>query len=120
MSRTKIMKRKEKRKMTAFEMFKDKYEKWLKNVTEREWENIKIYATAKQMTIPDYMMMCLEITKNECNPQKNANVYWELIKLNEKKLIASNRRNGFKSSREINRFWLTKKGLKEYNKVVNA
>ena len=71
------------------------------------------------MTIPDYMIMCLEITENDCNPRKNADTYWELIKLNKDKLIASNR-NGFKSPREINRFWLTKKGLKEFNKVINA
>ena len=32
------------KKMTAFEMFKDKYEQWLKNMTAREWENIKYYA----------------------------------------------------------------------------
>ena len=104
--------------MTAFEMFQSKYEQWLKTITKREWENVKIYAEAKKMSIPDYMMMCLEITENDCNPRKNADAYWELIEMNKNKLIASNRHKS--DCRNITRFWLTKKGLKEFNKVINS
>jgi hypothetical protein len=104
--------------MTAFEMFQSKYEQWLKTITKREWENTKIYAEAKKMSIPDYMMMCLEITINDANPRKNADVYWELIQMNNDKLVASNRHKS--DCRNITRFWLTKKGLKEFNKVINS
>ena len=104
--------------MTAFEMFKAKYEEWLKNMSKRDWENIKVYAPAKKMSIPDYMMMCLEITVNECNPRKNADAYWELIQMNEDKLVASNRHRH--EYGHVTRFWLTKKGLKEFNKLYNA
>lgn len=104
--------------MTAFEMFKQKYEEWLKNMTKREWENIKAYSSAKKMSIPDYMMMCLEITENECNPRKNRDAYIELIQMNKDKLIASNRHRQYHG--KVDAFWLTKKGLKEYNKLYNA
>lgn len=104
--------------MTAFEMFKEKYEASLKTMTSRAWENIKASAPAKGMTIPDYMMMCLEISENECNPRKNADVYWELIKMNENKLVASNRHRH--EYGHVTRFWLTKKGLREFNKLYNA
>jgi DNA-binding PadR family transcriptional regulator len=70
------------------------------------------------MTIPDYMIMCLEITANECNPRNNADIYWELIKLNNDKFIASNRHR--QEHGHVDKFWLTKKGLKEFNKVINA
>ena len=104
--------------MTAFEMFQNKYENWLKNITKKEWENVKIYAEAKKMSIPDYMMMCVEVTINDANPRKNADVYWELIKLNENKLVASNRHRQYHG--KVDKFWLTKKGLKEFNKEINS
>ena len=104
--------------MTAFEMFKQKYEAWLKKMTKREWENIKACAAANQMHIPNFMLMCLEITEHEANPRKNADVYWELIQMNKNKLIASNRHRS--ESGHIDRYWLTKKGLKEFNKTYNA
>ena len=104
--------------MTVFEMFTVKYREWLKRMTKREWERIKESAEAKKMSIPDYMMFCIEITENDCNPRKNMDTYWELIKLNGEKLIASNRHR--QEHGHIDRYWLTKKGLKEYNKIVNS
>lgn len=104
--------------MTAFEMFYEKYLQWLKNMTEREWNNIQANSAAKQMSIPDYMMTCLAITEHEANPRKNSDVYWELIKLNKEKLIASNRHR--QAHGQVDAFWLTKKGLKEFNKTFNA
>ena len=104
--------------MTAYEMFKQKYEEWLKRITKREWETINDYATAKKMTIPDYMMLCVEVTMNDCNPRKNAAAYWEIIKMNDDKLVASNRHR--QASGQVTKFWLTKKGLKEFNKQYNA
>lgn len=104
--------------MTVYEMFQSKYEQWLKNITKREWENIKVYAESKKMSIPDYMMMCLEITINDASPQKNADVYWELIEMHKNKLVASNRHR--QAHGQVNAFWLTKKGLKEFNKAINA
>lgn len=104
--------------MTAFEMFKQKYTEWLKNITAREWENIKAYSEARKMTIPDYMIMCIEITDRECNPRTNAAAYWELIEMNKSKLVASNRHR--QTHGQTDKFWLTKKGLKEYNRIINA
>jgi hypothetical protein len=103
--------------MTAYEMFQSKYEQWLKTITRREWENVKYYAEAKKMSIPDYMMMCIEITINDANPRKNADVYWELIQMNANRLVASNRHR--QASGQVDAFWLTKKGLKEFNKTLN-
>lgn len=103
--------------MTAFEMFQSKYEQWLKTITKKEWENVKYYAEAKKLSIPDYMMMCLEVTINDCNPTKNADAYWELIQMNNDKLVASNRHR--QAHGQVTSFWLTKKGLKEFNKAVN-
>jgi hypothetical protein len=104
--------------MTAFEMFKKKYEDELKNMNVAKWNNIKYYAEAKKMSIPDYMMMCLAISEHEVNPRKNADVYYELIQMNKDKLIASNRHRN--ESGHVTAFWLTKKGLKEFNKLYNA
>lgn len=104
--------------MTAYEMMYSKYREWLQRMTKREWENIKAYAEAKKMSIPDYMMMCIELTENDANPRKNAEVYFELIEMNNNKLIASNRHR--QEHGHINRFWLTKKGLKEFNAIYNS
>ena len=103
---------------TAFEMFKNKYEERLKYMTKRDWERIKEDAECKKMTIPDYMMMCLVLTKDEANPRKNADAYWELIQMNKDKLVASNRHRQYHG--KVDAFWLTKKGLKEFNKIYNA
>lgn len=104
--------------MTAFEIFKQKYEEWLKRMTSREWERIKEGAECKKMSVPDYMMMCLALTNDDCNPRKNADVYWELIQMNKDKLIASNRHRQYHG--KVDAFWLTKKGLKEFNRLYNA
>lgn len=104
--------------MTAYEMFLNKYKERLKNMSKKEWENIKYYAEAKQMSIPDYMAMCLVITEHEVNPRKNAEVYSELIKMNKEKLVASNRHRQYHG--KVDAFWLTKKGLKEFNKLYNS
>ena len=56
--------------MTAFELFKHKYEEWLKRITEREWKRIKEDAEQNKMSISDYMMMCIELTINDANPAK--------------------------------------------------
>ena len=104
--------------MTAFEMFKQKYEEWLKRMPAKGWERIKEGAEVKGMSIPDYMMMCLAITIEDCNPRKNADVYWELIQMNKDKLVASNRHSQYHG--KVDAFWLTKKGLREFNKQYNA
>lgn len=104
--------------MTAFEFFKQKYEEWIKKMTKREWERINECAELQKMTIPNYMMMCLAITENEANPHKNVDIYWELIQMNKDKLVASNRHRQYHG--KVNAFWLTKKGLKEFNKIFNA
>lgn len=104
--------------MKAFEMFKQKYEEWLKQMPERGWKRIKEGAECKNMPIPDYMMMCLTLTTDDANPSKNADVYWELIQMNKDKLVASNRHRQYHG--KIDAFWLTPKGLKEFNKLYNA
>ena len=97
--------------MTVKEMFEKKYRERMANISKREWENIKVYAEAKKMSIPQYMIMCLEITTNDANPRKNAEVYWELIQMNKDKLVASNRHR--QASGQIDAFWLTRKGYKK-------
>ena len=105
--------------MTAFEMFKQKYEEFLKQMTKRDWEHIKAYAEATKMSIPDYMMSYyIVITINDCNPRKNADVYWELIQMNKDKLVASNRHRQYHG--KVDAFWLTKRGLKEFNRAYNS
>ena len=56
-------------------------------------------------------MRNLVITENECNPRKNPDTYWELIQLNEDKLVASNRHRQYHG--KVDAFWLTKKGYKQ-------
>ena len=102
--------------MTANEMFLQKYREWLQRMTKREWQNIKVYAEAKKMSIPDYMMMCLEITESDY--KKDTELRDELWKMNAEKLIASNKHR--QEHGHINRFWLTKKGLKQFNAIYNA
>lgn len=97
--------------MTVKEMFENKYREKMKTITEREWERAKEYAEYKKMHPAKYFLLCLEITENDCNPRKNADVYWELIEMNKNKLIASNRHRNYHG--KVDAFWLTEKGYKQ-------
>ncbi len=97
--------------MTVKEMFENKYRERMATITEREWKRVKEDASYKNMHPAEFIIMCLEITENDCNPRKNADVYWELIKMNKNKLIASNRHRQYHG--KVNAFWLTKKGYKQ-------
>jgi hypothetical protein len=97
--------------MTVKEMFENKYRERMATITEREWKRAKEDAEYKKMPIAQFIMMCLEITENDCNPRKNADAYWEMIEMNKNKLVASNRHKS--DCRNPTRFWLTKKGYKE-------
>ena len=104
--------------MTALEMFKQKYKEFMQRVKAREWEIINANAEAKKMTIPDYIMLnCIVITINDANPRKNADAYFELIRMNNDKTVASNRHRQYYG--KVDAFWLTKKGLKEFNNLYN-
>lgn len=92
-------------------MFKNKYREKMANITEREWKRVKEDAQFKKMHPSEFIMMCLEITESDCNPRVNADVYWELIEMNNNKLIASNRHK--QENGHTDRFWLTKKGYKK-------
>jgi prophage tail gpP-like protein len=97
--------------MTVKEMFESKYRETMANITEREWQRVTENAAQMGIHPAEYIITNLVITENECNPRKNADVYWELIKLNENKLIASNRHRQY--SGKTTAFWLTKKGYKK-------
>lgn len=104
--------------MAAYEMFKQKYLEFMQRVNAKAWESIKANAESKKMAIPDYIMLnCIAITINDASPRKNANVYWDLIQLNNEKAVASNRHRQYHG--KVDAFWLTKKGLKEYNGRYN-
>lgn len=106
-------------KMTAFELFKQKYEETLLSLTKKQWEIIKKSAELEKMSIPDYMISkCIVVTINDANPHKNAEAYWELIQMNKDKLVASNRHRQYHG--KVDAFWLTKKGFKEFNKQYNT
>lgn len=96
--------------MTVKEMFENKYREKMANITEREWKHAKEDAEYRKMPVAEFIMRCLEITENDCNPRKNADVYWELIEMNKNKLIASNRHKS--DYKTLTRFWLTPKGYK--------
>lgn len=97
--------------MTVKEMFENKYREKMKNIREREWENIKEYAELNRMHPAQVVIMGLEITENDCNPRKNPEVYFELIEMNKNKLVASNRHRQYHG--KVDAFWLTKKGYKQ-------
>jgi hypothetical protein len=97
--------------MTAKEMFENKYRAYMQNITPRAWEKCQAYAEAKKMPVYKFIMLNLQITVNECNPRQNAEVYWELIQMNNDKLIASNRHKQY--SGHVTTFWLTPKGYKK-------
>ena len=97
--------------MTAKEMFEHKYKEKMNSITEREWNHIKEDSAHQKMHPAEYIFMCLAITEHECNPRKNAEVYWELIELNKSKLVASNRHRQYHG--KVDAFWLTKKGYKK-------
>ena len=97
--------------MTVKEIFEKKYRERMATITEREWKYAKEDAECRAMPVAEFIMRCLEITENDCNPRKNAEVYWELIEMNKSKLIASNRHKS--DCRTLTRFWLTKKGYKQ-------
>lgn len=101
--------------MTANEMLMKKYREWLQNMTKREWENIKVYAEAKKMSIPDYMMMCIEITERDY--KQDAELRADLWNMHAEKLLASNKHR--QEHGHIDRFWLTKKGLNQFNAIYN-
>lgn len=97
--------------MTVYEMFCDKYKERMKTMTAKDWDYVKAIAEAKKMHPAEVIVRSLEITENEVNPRKNAEVYWELIRMNEEKLIASNRHRQYHG--KVDTFWLTAKGYKK-------
>ena len=97
--------------MTVKEMFENKYREKMATITGREWNRAKENAECKKMHVSEYIIRCLEITENDCNPRKNADVYWELIEMNKSKLVASNRHRQYHG--KIDAFWLTEKGYKK-------
>lgn len=106
--------------MTVNEMLQMKYREWLKNMSEHEWEVISAKAEAAKMSIPDYMMLCLEITHNDIkqNGWYGGEFYRELDEMHKNKLVASNKHR--QEHGHVTKYWLTKKGLKAFNAAVNA
>lgn len=106
--------------MTVFEMFEEKYREWLKNMSAVEWKAIKRNAEAKGMSIPDYMMLCLEITHDDIkrNGWYSGEFFRELDEMHKSKLVASNKHR--QEHGHITKYWLTKKGLKAFNATANA
>ena len=98
--------------MTVAECFKSKYVSWLKNMRGFEWESIKYYAERNKRTIPEHMMMCLEITENDIRKEGwNSDFYAEIKALHKAKLLASNQHR--QEHGHVTKFWLTAKGLKK-------
>lgn len=95
--------------MTVKELFSIKYRYWLKNMTSREWENIKFYAEAKNMSIPDYMLLCLEITEDDIKNYGGykTDLYAEIKEMHSAKFLASNCHR--QEHGHIDKWWLTKK-----------
>lgn len=96
--------------MTVKEFYERKYQEQVAKFTERQMLRVVEEAANHKMSTHEYIMRNLEITEHECNPRKNAEVYWELIQLNKDKLVASNRHRQYHG--KVDAFWLTKKGYK--------
>lgn len=98
--------------MTVKEILDNKHYEWVKSMSQREWENCKAYAAAKNMLLVEYVYMCLEITENDikANGGYGSDFYKEIRKMHEKKLLASNCHR--QEHGHIDKWWLTKKGLK--------
>ena len=98
--------------MTVREMLENKYREYVKNITARQWEIVKTEAENRKLHPAELILrFFINITENEVNPRKNAEVYWELIQMNKDKLVASNRHRQY--SGKVDTFWLTAKGYKK-------
>lgn len=98
--------------MTVKEMLENKYREYMKNITARQWEIVKTEAENRKLHPAELILrFFINITENEVNPRKNAEVYWELIQMNKDKLVASNRHRQY--SGKVDTFWLTAKGYKK-------
>ena len=92
-------------------MFETKYRETMATITERQWARVKEDAESVKKHPAEFIIMNLVMSENECNPRKNADVYWELIEMNKNKLVASNRHRQY--SGKVDAFWLTPKGYKK-------
>lgn len=95
--------------MTVREMFEIKYREYMANVNSTTWRNVKAYAEYKKMPIPQYVMLCIEVTETDL---KKWGVQYggELEELHKAKCIASNRHR--QEHGHVDRYWLTEKGYK--------
>lgn len=101
--------------MTVKEIFDTKYRDWLKTINKVSWENCKAYAAVKNIHVAEYMYMCLEITEKDIreNGGYNSDFYNVIREAHKQKLLASNCHR--QEYGHIDKWWLTKKGLKALN-----
>lgn len=100
--------------MTVREAFENKYREWLKRIRKNEWLTVQEMAEHQKLHPADYMILCLEITEKDikANGGYKSQFYAELKQMHEAKLIASNCHR--QEHGHIDRYWLTKKGLKKW------
>lgn len=94
--------------MTIKEMFESKYQKTFAELNERDCKRLEKEAERKNISFHQALMLHLIISENEC---ENCEMYLELVKMNEEKLVASNRHRSYYG--KVDCFWLTKKGYKK-------
>jgi hypothetical protein len=103
--------------MTVKQFLENKYREKMLNITEREWKRVKEGSEYLKMHPTEIIYMSFEIT--EYDIKNNGGWYGELhndlLKMHEQKLVASNKHK--QESGHIDRYWLTKKGLKSLKLV---
>lgn len=101
--------------MKVKELLDKKYSEWLKKMYKREWENILSYAEAEKMHPAEYMYSCLKITEYDirANGGYGGELYKEIVEMHQQKLLASNK--GRHGHHKVDVYWLTKKGLKQFD-----
>lgn len=105
--------------MTIAELLKNKYETMLKNMNARTWQNIKARSEYENKHAAEIMYMMIEITEFDikANGGYNSELYNELRTMHKNKLLASNMHR--QEHGHVDKWWLTKKGFKELNKIEN-
>lgn len=98
--------------MTVAQFLDSKYRDKMATITEREWRRITEDAALTKKHPAEIIYMGFEITEHDikANGGWHGELHNDLLRMHEQKLVASNKHR--QEHGHIDRYWLTKKGLK--------
>lgn len=104
--------------MTVAELFNEKYRAWLKEMPYPTWRILEREAKDHNRTLPEEMYFRLEITQFDIKRQGGykSELYANIEQLHKEKILAANIHR--QEHGHVDRYWLTKKGMKKLAKEL--